>query len=131
MDLCNDMTCRCRSFVLQGLGGLSKTQFMKAVVGRVFGEGDFVTNSLKQLGTYAHLLVSNSVILFGDFTWDIALNSNGLLNIECAKGLLRCGRCVSAGSGGSGGGRGSGWSAVVVGISGGASGSGRQRGVAL
>ena len=36
----------------------------------------------------------------------------------------RCGRCVSAG-GGSGGGRGSGWSAVVVGISGGASGSGR------
>ena len=37
----------------------------------------------------------------------------------------RCGRCVSAGGGGSGGGRGSGWSAVVVGISGGASGSGR------
>jgi hypothetical protein len=36
----------------------------------------------------------------------------------------RCGRCVSAG-GGSGGGRGSGWSAAVVGTSGGASVSGR------
>ena len=37
----------------------------------------------------------------------------------------RCGRCVSAGGGGSGGGRGEGWSSGVVGISGGASGSGR------
>ena len=37
----------------------------------------------------------------------------------------RCGHCVSADGGGSGGGRGSGWSAVVVGISGGESDSGR------
>ena len=43
MDLCNDMPCA--SFVLQGGGGISKTEFMKAVVGRVFGEVIFVTNT--------------------------------------------------------------------------------------
>ena len=30
----------------------------------------------------------NSVVLFDDFSWTIALNGNGLFGIECVKGLL-------------------------------------------
>ena len=62
---------------------------MKAVVGRVFGEGVYQVNALKAITQVEqHLLVRNSVLFFfDDFTWHITANG-GLMNIESVKGLL-------------------------------------------
>ena len=48
----------------------------------------FVTNSLQKFGSYSHLLVRSSVVLFDGFMWTIALNSSSLLDLECVKVLL-------------------------------------------
>ena len=75
MDLCNEHEVL--PLFIYGNVGSARRSFMKAVVGRVFGDGVYAGQRLEgSLPTYEHLLVRNSVLLFDDFTWRFALNGN-------------------------------------------------------
>ena len=78
---------KCLPVFIYGQYGVSKTEFLKAVVGRVFGGGVYQVNALKAIAHVEHLLVRNSVLLFDDFTWSVTANGT-LMNIESVKGLL-------------------------------------------
>ena len=78
---------KCLPVFIYGQYGVSKTEFLKAVVGRVFGNGVYQVNALKAIAHVEHLLVRNSVLLFDDFTWSVTANGT-LMNVESVKGLL-------------------------------------------
>ena len=78
---------KCKPVFIFGHWGVGKTEFMKAVVARVLGDGVFKVNGCPKINDYQHLLVRNAVLFFDDFKWKTTANGT-LLDIEDVKGLL-------------------------------------------
>ena len=76
------------SVMLFGESGISKSAFLKAIIGNMFGQGVIEVNGVEHIAKVVHAIKPNVPLLLEDFHWRITANGTAVVPISCVTGLL-------------------------------------------